>query len=170
MQHIKRNPQTVSSRRSVISELVSDHQVTSQQDLLELLRKRGFVVTQATLSRDLEALGAIKRNSENEPIPHYVVPIETNTALRSDGAQAALVRSLHELLLVPNILRLWWLFIRLREERNFLQVTSIEVGGLTRWELSLETTRFFSSHEAKITQKQFATTWLHWLKVGHRRD
>ncbi|MCH9831508.1 MAG: arginine repressor [Actinomycetia bacterium] len=99
MQHIKRNPQTVSSRRSLISELVSDHQVTSQQDLLELLRKRGFVVTQATLSRDLEALGAIKRNSENEPIPHYVVPIETNTALRSDGAQAALVRSLHELLL-----------------------------------------------------------------------
>jgi Arginine repressor len=83
----------------LISELVSDQQVTSQQDLLELLRKRGFVVTQATLSRDLEALGAIKRNSENEPIAHYVVPIETNTALRSDGAQAALVRSLHELLL-----------------------------------------------------------------------
>ena len=57
MQHIKRNPQTVSSRRSVISELVSDHQVTSQQDLLELLRKRGFVVTQATLSRGLGGTG-----------------------------------------------------------------------------------------------------------------
>ena len=56
----RRAPATVSSRRSLVADLVSTNRVHSQQELLELLQTQGFSVTQATLSRDLEALGATK--------------------------------------------------------------------------------------------------------------
>ena len=60
MTQSKRAPQTVSSRRSLVADLVSANRVHSQQELLDLMRGKGFSVTQATLSRDLEALGATK--------------------------------------------------------------------------------------------------------------
>jgi Arginine repressor len=43
-----------------ISRLISSMKVASQEQLLELLKQRGIVVTQATLSRDLKALGVAK--------------------------------------------------------------------------------------------------------------
>lgn len=99
MNQSKRAPQTVSARRFLIADLVSAHRVHNQQELLELMRRKGFSVTQATLSRDLEALGATKSLSPNRSGPHYVVPSESNTSLHAQGSQPALVRALHELLL-----------------------------------------------------------------------
>jgi transcriptional regulator of arginine metabolism len=92
-------PQTVSSRRSLIADLVSSLQINSQNELLELMRGKGFIVTQATLSRDLEALKAIKLQGKGGAGAHYFISSETNTALHAEGSQPALVRALHELLL-----------------------------------------------------------------------
>jgi len=61
------------------------------------MREKGFNVTQATLSRDLEGLGATKKQGVNGA--HYVVSNTANTSLRAEGSQPALVRALHELLL-----------------------------------------------------------------------
>ncbi len=47
-------------RQHRISQLLADHAVTSQGDLVELLAAEGIAATQATASRDLEDLGAIK--------------------------------------------------------------------------------------------------------------
>jgi transcriptional regulator of arginine metabolism len=47
-------------RRQAILALVRDHSVQSQDELISLLRKRGFAVTQPTLSRDLKELGLAK--------------------------------------------------------------------------------------------------------------
>ena len=47
-------------RREEILSIVSQTAVHSQDELLEALRKRGFRVTQPTLSRDLRELGLIK--------------------------------------------------------------------------------------------------------------
>lgn len=99
MSESKRAPQTVSSRRSLIAELVSAQLIHSQNELLELLQEKGFSVTQATLSRDLEALGATKAHGSNGAAAHYVVSSDTDTSLRAEGSQPALVRALHELLL-----------------------------------------------------------------------
>ena len=99
MSESKRAPQTVSSRRSLIAELVSSQYIHSQNELLELLQEKGFSVTQATLSRDLEALGATKAHGSNDAAAHYVVSSDTDTSLRAEGSQPALVRALHELLL-----------------------------------------------------------------------
>ncbi len=47
-------------RQHRVARLLADHAVTSQAQLVELLAADGVVATQATVSRDLEDLGAIK--------------------------------------------------------------------------------------------------------------
>ena len=47
-------------RQTLIARLVGDHQVGSQPELLELLASEGIEATQATVSRDLEDIGAVK--------------------------------------------------------------------------------------------------------------
>ncbi|MCA1656453.1 MAG: arginine repressor [Actinobacteria bacterium] len=60
-------------RQHRVSRLLEHHAVTSQGQLVELLAADGVVATQATVSRDLEELGAIKvRASGGEPV--YAIP------------------------------------------------------------------------------------------------
>jgi transcriptional regulator of arginine metabolism len=47
-------------RRHVIAQLLTDHAVTSQEQLSELLSAEGIEATQTTVSRDLEDIGAVK--------------------------------------------------------------------------------------------------------------
>ena len=47
-------------RQHRVAKLLADHAVTSQGQLVDLLADSGIVATQATVSRDLEELGAIK--------------------------------------------------------------------------------------------------------------
>jgi transcriptional regulator of arginine metabolism len=47
-------------RQHRIAKLLTDHAVTSQTQLADLLTAEGIPATQATVSRDLEDLGAIK--------------------------------------------------------------------------------------------------------------
>jgi transcriptional regulator of arginine metabolism len=53
-------PLTRAARHAAITEIVSAADVRSQADLAVLLAERGVQVTQATLSRDLDELGATK--------------------------------------------------------------------------------------------------------------
>ena len=45
---------------TTISRLIGEHEVTSQPQLIELLAEHGIEATQATVSRDLDDIGAIK--------------------------------------------------------------------------------------------------------------
>jgi len=47
-------------RQQTIARIIAEHDVTSQPMLLELLEDEGIEATQATVSRDLEDLGAVK--------------------------------------------------------------------------------------------------------------
>ncbi len=53
-------PKTKTARRSRIVGLLEHDDVISQEQLRMLLHRDGFDVTQATLSRDLDELGAVK--------------------------------------------------------------------------------------------------------------
>jgi Arginine repressor len=53
-------PQTLAGRRQLIRDILGRQSVRSQGELLEILSRDGFAVTQATLSRDLLELGAVK--------------------------------------------------------------------------------------------------------------
>jgi transcriptional regulator of arginine metabolism len=58
---VKGKPLVGSARKSMISAFISAGKVHSQTQLLDLLKARGVDVTQATVSRDLEELRAIRR-------------------------------------------------------------------------------------------------------------
>jgi transcriptional regulator of arginine metabolism len=47
-------------RQQTIARLIEQHQVTNQPQLVDLLAAEGITATQATVSRDLEDLGAVK--------------------------------------------------------------------------------------------------------------
>jgi transcriptional regulator of arginine metabolism len=68
-------PNTRAARHRLIVELLGRHSVGSQSALLGLLASEGFVVTQATLSRDLDELAATKIAGPNGEMV-YVVPAE----------------------------------------------------------------------------------------------
>src|SRR5215470_14740557 len=68
-------PQTRTARHRRIVEILGRQPVRSQSQLAKLLADDGLTVTQATLSRDLDELGAVKiRNTGGELI--YAVPSE----------------------------------------------------------------------------------------------
>ena len=63
------NAQSVSARRAKAISLIQAGLVHSQSDLVIQLKKAGYKVTQATASRDLEEIGAIRaRNKDGETI------------------------------------------------------------------------------------------------------
>ena len=49
-----------SQRQHLLAQILEEQAVSSQAKLVELLKAEGIDVTQATLSRDLEELGAVK--------------------------------------------------------------------------------------------------------------
>jgi transcriptional regulator of arginine metabolism len=86
-------PQTKAARHARIVGLIRERSVHSQTELAELLAAEGTQVTQATLSRDLEELGAVKVSGA------YLIPEDGNRPLRQvEQAPARLVRLLRELL------------------------------------------------------------------------
>ena len=59
--------QSVAARRAKAISLIQEGLVHSQSDLVALLKKAGYKVTQTTASRDLEEIGAIRaRNTAGE--------------------------------------------------------------------------------------------------------
>lgn len=66
---------TRAARRDLIVAMIRSQAVASQADLVELLRQRGIDVTQATVSRDLDELGAVKTLAGDGRML-YAVPAE----------------------------------------------------------------------------------------------
>ena len=63
------NSNSVSARRAKAIALIKAGVIHSQSDLVRLLKRAGFDVTQATASRDLEELGAVRsRSGSGEPL------------------------------------------------------------------------------------------------------
>ncbi len=96
-------PHTKAARQARIVELVESRAVGSQQELARLLADAGVRVTQATLSRDLDELGAVKARTSGGLA--YVLPAEN--APRGGTARAVdsrLARLLEELLVSAEAL------------------------------------------------------------------
>ena len=83
---------TRAARQARVLELVRDRAVHSQTELLGLLEDDGFAVTQATLSRDLDELGAIKVRGA------YVIPDDGSPVRGVEGGTDRLARLLGDLL------------------------------------------------------------------------
>ena len=91
-------PDTRIARHRLIVDLVGREPVSSQGQLRELLAQAGISVTQATLSRDLDELGAVKLPVDGRSV--YAVPGEggDNTPRPPEAPGARLARALEDLL------------------------------------------------------------------------
>ncbi|MEO3783598.1 arginine repressor [Actinocorallia sp. B10E7] len=95
-------PMTKAARQARVLELLSRHNVHSQGELARLLRQAGVEVTQATLSRDLVEIGAVRLRADDGSLI-YAVPGEggeriklarTGTAETFDSRLARLAQEL----------------------------------------------------------------------------
>lgn len=90
-------PPTKAARHARIVEMLGRTTVHSQSELLELLASDGFSVTQATLSRDLDEIGAVRLRGAGGGFV-YVVPRDGDAAVgrpssdRFESASAAHAR------------------------------------------------------------------------------
>jgi transcriptional regulator of arginine metabolism len=69
------------NRHQKIVELVNKHHIETQEELADLLRKEGFQITQATVSRDIRDLKLTKVQTDDGR-QKYVVLKATENALR----------------------------------------------------------------------------------------
>jgi len=92
-------PSSKTARLARITALIRERAIRSQGELGDLLAAEGLATTQATLSRDLEELGAVKVRGTDGVAASYVIPEEGRPPLRSaEQAPERLRRLLRELL------------------------------------------------------------------------
>jgi transcriptional regulator of arginine metabolism len=95
-------PPTKNARQQLVIDLLTTSEVRSQTELAELLAANGVVVTQATLSRDLVELDAVKVRSASGTLV-YAVPAEGGdrrplTPRETAASESRLARLCEELL------------------------------------------------------------------------
>jgi transcriptional regulator of arginine metabolism len=92
-------PVSKTARHARIVDVIRERGIRSQTELAELLATAGVQVTQATLSRDLEELGAVKVRGADGGPAIYLIPEDGNPPLRpAEHTPARLARLLRELL------------------------------------------------------------------------
>ncbi|MBI3690136.1 arginine repressor [Mycolicibacterium psychrotolerans] len=89
---------TRAGRQARIVALLSAQSVHSQSELAALLADEGIEVTQATLSRDLEELGAVKLRGADGGSGVYVVPEDGSPVRGISGGTERVSRLLGDLL------------------------------------------------------------------------
>jgi transcriptional regulator of arginine metabolism len=85
-------------RQARIVAILSSASVRSQSELAALLATEGIEVTQATLSRDLEELGAVKLRGADGGTGVYIVPEDGSPVRGVSGGTDRMSRLLSELL------------------------------------------------------------------------
>ncbi|ANE03932.1 arginine repressor [Corynebacterium crudilactis] len=91
-------PVTRTTRQALILQILDKQKVTSQVQLSELLLDEGIDITQATLSRDLDELGARKVRPDGGRAFYAVGPVDSTVREDLRGPSEKLRRMLDELL------------------------------------------------------------------------
>lgn len=81
---------SIATRRRLVRRMIDAVPIQSQGELVELLQEDGYYVTQATVSRDLDAIGAIKVRRENGGL-RYEVPAAIEPPAGSANEMARII-------------------------------------------------------------------------------
>ena len=60
-------------RQKLIANFIDSGNISSQNQLKGMLKKNGTIITQATLSRDLNELGAVKKRLKNGNLQFHLI-------------------------------------------------------------------------------------------------
>jgi transcriptional regulator of arginine metabolism len=75
-------------RQKIIADLIESGNISSQNQLKGLLKKNSLLITQATLSRDLNELGAIKKRQKDGLLVYVLPKDQDNNAHRKIAINA----------------------------------------------------------------------------------
>ena len=75
-------------RQKLIADLIEEGKITSQNQLKGMLKKEGFSITQATLSRDLTEIGASKKRDSNNNLKYILPKDDVNNPQKSIAKKA----------------------------------------------------------------------------------
>ena len=75
-------------RQKIIADLIESGKISSQNQLKGLLKKNSLLITQATLSRDLSELGAIKKRQKDGLLVYVLPKDQDNNAHRKIAINA----------------------------------------------------------------------------------
>ena len=98
MSPVSPGPITRTVRQALILELLEQNLVSSQMQLSELLKNKGVEITQGTLSRDLDELGAKKIRPDSGRAFYAVGSTEETLAPTTVGTREKLRKMLDDLL------------------------------------------------------------------------
>lgn len=84
---------TVVARRAKAIALIKAGKISSQSDLVRELKKAGFPVTQATASRDLEEIGAVRGRNGNGDALYSIAGSDNDSMARSMPLPSDLILS-----------------------------------------------------------------------------
>ena len=87
------NTQSVSARRAKAIALIQAGKVHSQSDLVTQLKNSGYTVTQATASRDLEEIGAVRARNKDGETTYQIRESSEDAIVRSTPLPAKLILS-----------------------------------------------------------------------------
>lgn len=90
-------------RQSAITRLVAEHEVTSQPELIELLATVGIDATQATVSRDLDDIGAVKVRAASGAAMYAIPEFEPDRLAPLDHLRRVMGEWVAEVALSGNI-------------------------------------------------------------------
>ena len=119
-QRLEDHATTRAGRQARIVAILSSASVRSQSELAARLADDGIDVTQATLSRDLEELGAVKLRGADGGVGVYIVPEDGSPVRGVSGGTERLSRLLGELLVSTDA-------------SGNLAVLRTPPGGATTW-------------------------------------
>lgn len=87
------NATNVSARRAKAISLIQSGAIHSQSDLVSALKKSGYRVTQATASRDLEEIGAVRGRSKDGDSVYQIRESSDDALTRINPVPAKLILS-----------------------------------------------------------------------------
>ncbi len=90
-------------RQTTITRLVAEHEITSQPELIELLAGVGIEATQATVSRDLDDIGAVKVRAANGASVYAIPEFEPDRLAPLDHLRRVMGEWVAEVALSGNI-------------------------------------------------------------------
>src|SRR5437588_12802183 len=82
----------MNERQQAITELLDEHEVSTQLQLQRLLARRGHEVTQATVSRDLDRMGVVRVRRHGRLV--YALSEESDLVPSDPGGQFVLALGL----------------------------------------------------------------------------
>lgn len=97
------------TRRQLILKLVNKNQITTQEQLLDLLKQEGVVATQATVSRDIHALNIVKASDGQGKTFYQQLQVDTDDqhqqlyeAIRNNVVSITVVQFMNVIKTTPN--------------------------------------------------------------------